>query len=399
MIDLMMKTLKIFFLMNVPILFILVYSNCQTTKKKDSSNNDISKNWVKGKGRAQIYQNDVSHAKDRAIRDAKKDAIRRKLGDLIKSKTITESGVWLKGEISAKTEGLVKDYKLTSEIQSSELYKVEIMADVYESDLVDQVDSLLSDWESPVLFFIVKEKYAGKSHSHYDNDTTQALSEFFINKKFIINKTSKWQSLLKPPVKINKISKLISKNISVDFDLLVFGDTECSNSGKVKLGGSVTNMTSAQISSNISIFDIHTQRLIASASVRKPNAHIDFKFACKNGIRNKIIPSIAEQLFSQMLVKWGKEYGSGKAILLNISGKFSYEKLYQFKIDLGNEVRGVVDVIERSFKPNKAMFEVIYNGKVEDFVEEISNKELTFRLKIINKSGRRLSVKARLRKN
>ena len=113
------------------------------------------------------------------IRYAKRDAIRRKLGQLIKSKTITESGVWVKGEVVARSEGLVKDYRITSDRQSKDYYAVEILADVNPSDLTDQVQDLLDDWEKPVMFGVVSESFARKKNDPYSNDTLQALEEFF----------------------------------------------------------------------------------------------------------------------------------------------------------------------------------------------------------------------------
>ena len=361
---------------------------CKTTSK--FVNNSNSLHWVKGEGKAQIYQNDIAFAKDRALRDAKKDAISRKLGDLIRSRTITESGVWVKGEISSQTEGLVKDYTIISEVNEGELLRVHILADVYESNLISQVEKLLSDWEKPVLFSIIQEQYSKDKHEVYDNDTTQTVSSYFLNKGFDVNKTSTWQSKLKLPVDSTEISSLIAKNTFVDFDLLVFGNVLCTDSGKVKVNGIQSDFNSAQITMTLSIFDIHTQRVVATSALQKPNAHTSFDTACKLGIAEKIGPELLDNLFNQMIHKWGKEYGSGRSIFMELTGNFTYKQIYELKIAITNELRGVVDVIERHFDTHKTILEVIYTGKVADLTEEILNKNLGYKLTFKSKQGSKL---------
>ena len=362
---------------------------CQSVPKKK----DIlpREGWVKGEGRAQIYQNDASLAKDRALRMAKKDAVRRKLGELIKSKTITESGVWVKGELSAQSEGLVRDYEIQSDHSFRDYYEIKILADVSQSELVDEVQSLLDDWEKPVIFGVVSETFVKTNHDPYSNNTLQALEEFFINQGFLVNKISSMQTALSPPISTSKIMKIIKKKkIEPDFDLLVFGKTTCLNAGKINYGGVKSNMSSAQLNTFISIFDIHTHRLIASASEIAAYPHIHLESACSNGIAQKVVPKLASKLFKQMLKKWGKEYGSGKSFFLDIEGRLPYKKLYKFQIILKNEIRGVVDIIERKVAPKKNSLEVVYQGKVKDFMEELMNKETNLLLKLKYKQGRKL---------
>ena len=80
--------------------------------------------------------------------------------------------------------------------------------------------------------------------------------------------------------------------------------------------------------------------------------------------------------------------------LLEIKGNIPYKKLYDFQIVLRNEVRGVVDIIERNFAKGIVSLEIIYEGKSIDFVEEIMNKKLPIALKVISKSGRRLFLRS-----
>ena len=383
----------------ISLLSLLLLINCRAADKKIvGADQDATQGWTKGEGLAQIYQNDIALAKDRALRAAKRDAIRRKLGELIRSKTIIDSGTWVKGEVSANTEGLVKDYKITSENQSSQIYKVKILADVYESDLINMVENLLKDWEKPVMFGIITEtiQFSKRKESPYFNNALQGLEQYFLEKGFILNKTSNFQKFLKPPVGITKISKTLSqKNLEVDFDLLVFGSSKCQSGGKIKYDGFQSELVSSQVTVAVSIFDVHTRRLVASASGSEAFPHRDFTIGCAEAFSKKLMPKLGQDLFEQLIKKWKKEYGNGRPLLLEIKGNIPYKKLYDFQIVLRNEVRGVVDIIERNFSKGIVNLEIIYEGKSVDFIEEIMNKKLPISLRVVSRSGRRLFLRTR----
>ncbi|MDH5719485.1 MAG: flagellar assembly protein T N-terminal domain-containing protein [Spirochaetia bacterium] len=355
-----------------------------------SANTGSGGDWIKGEGIAQVYQGDVALAKDRAIRAAKKDAIQRKLGQLIESKTITDSGVWVKGEVTAKSRGLVKDYEVVREHKIGEEYKVTINAHVESSNLKSAVDDILSDWEQPVMFGIIQEKFGANAQDAYDSHTLQGISEFFLSKSFAINKTSSWQGKIKPPLSIEQISQFSEKN-EADFDLLVFGKTTCNDKGKIKIGNTESNMISAQVNIDISIFDISTRRLISSAAQHSAQGHIDFESGCRAAIK-KASKKLQDNLFKQMLTKWDKEYGSGKTIILEINGTLPYKKLYDLENDLRDQFRGVVDVIERNVNSSKAVLNVIYSGQVKDFSQELIQKKLSVSFDVKEKSGRKIVV-------
>ena len=379
----------------VLLMILTLIAGCRSAAPKTTETSHMQQGWTKGEGMAQIYQGDVSLAKDRALRAAKRDAIRRKLGELVRSKTITESGVWVKGEVSAQSQGLVKDYMVVSNRQASQAYKIEILADVPAPGLIDAVEDLLNDWEKPVMFGIVTEIIQSKKESPYFNNALQGLEKYFLEKGFILNKTSNFQRFLGHSVNISKISKIFAqKKLEPDFDLLVFGSSKCYNAGKIKYQGFKSNLFSSQVTASVSIFDIHTKRLIASASGSSAYPHMNFNIGCSEGFSKKLMPQLGDRLFKQMLKKWKKEYASGRPILVELKGKIPYKKLNDFQIVLRNEVRGVIDIIERNFSSERAALEIIYEGKTVDFVEEFMNKKLPLSLRLISKSGRRLFLTA-----
>ena len=369
-----------------------VFLFCKTVNQATVVSNS-KRNWVKGEGRSQIYQNDLAHAKDRALRDAKKDAISRKLGDLVSSHTIVESGIWIKGEVSSKTEGLVDDYSIVSEMVEGDIVHIDILAHVKESLLVSQVNTMLADWEKPVLLTIVEERYGNDIHNNATNYTTIELNSYFLQKGFDVQDETSLQSTF-PKKNTSTILNWLENNNS-NFDLLLFGTVVCSNKGPLILNGSPTVLQSVDISFSLSLVDVHTHRLISSQNYLKPNVHNSFEVACKNGIRDKSIPEVAPLIFSDMVSKWGREYGSGQSILIELTGTFNYPQIYKLQTDISNEVRGVINIIERSFETTKVVWEVIYRGKVSDFTEELLNKEFDSKLSFKSKQATRLFIEVK----
>ena len=370
-------------------LFIIFLNYCSSGSRQRVSYSNHVKNWIKGEGIAQIYQDDISLAKDRALRKAKKDAVKRKLGELIKSKTVTDSGVWVKGEVSARSEGLVKNYIIFFERRKGDVYEVSIKAHIIESAIKERVEELISEWERPIIYTIVEEKFDRSRNNPYDNTTTQEFTEYFLKQGFVINKTSNWDKSLSSPITISKVSKLTKLNKALDFDLLLFGSTKCKNLGKIIKS---SKLLSSQVDINLTLFDINTKSIIATSKSHSAAAHISFDTACINAT-SKAMKSINSSIFNQMLKKWDKEYSRGKLFILELKGNYSYKNLYDLENDLREKIRGSVDVIEKSYSKYKSILHIIYQGQGKDLAQELVNKNLILPLKILKRSGRKFLIK------
>jgi len=374
---------KIFLTSILPLFLLSLQPGCESTQEKESSG------WIRGEGMAQIYQNDLSLAKDRAIRAAKKDAIARKLGEMIESKSIIDSGVWVKGEISAKAEGLVKEYKIKSERSQDGIYYITISAYVEPADLKNSVESMLQQWEKPVILAIISESFDSKKNGLYDNSTISSISQYYLEKGFSVNRKSSWQKRLSHPVEIEDVMDL-SNTYSPDFDLLVFGNTNCENNGNIM----DSKLISAQIDLSISILDVNTGDLIATRQAHAAAAHINFSTACRTAIE-KAVTSIQDNLFSQMVQKWKKEYASGKTIVLEIKGALDYDSTYRLENEIKNSFRGVVDLFEKSIQPSRKILHIVYTGQTRDFMEELKHKRLSVKLTVEKRQGNLVTVTVR----
>ena len=113
--------------------------------------------------------------------------------------------------------------------------------------------------------------------------------------------------------------------------------------------------------------------MLAAVTTTKSASHLN---AVTGGTKalELVAKSAAEQLLTQVLDRWSKDVGGAAALNLTFNGVKKSKQLRLLKAFLTNEIRGVENVIQRSFKKGKALFEVKYKGSMQQLVEELEEK-------------------------
>lgn len=325
-------------------------------------------------GIATIYQNDIALAHDIALRNAQKNAIEKELGVLIESREITESAVWVKGDITATSSGMVSDYKILNKKIEGNTYILQIAAQVKKAELKSRAAELIENWQRPRLYSIIDYTRLNEQQDIFHNRIISNNNNFFIERGFSFTRSSNWQNKLTPPVTTDKIEDL-KNQLSPDFDLLVFGKARCSFSDNKIMSQYGSSLKPVTLEAELVIYDIHTGHVIAENSELAAYSHINAASGCTLALDKKLMPAMSKSLYNQMLNKWQKSYSKGREFLLEIQGGIAYRQLDQFKKELRNKYRGVIDVIEKSYDSNKARLIVVYNGKASDFSQELTHKK------------------------
>src|SRR4030043_2154041 len=81
-------------------------------------------------GVAVIVGNNIPGARDKALDDALRKAVEQAVGTIVSSDTMAENFKVIHDKILAQTTGYVERYKILSEMQDGELYKVKVQAEV-----------------------------------------------------------------------------------------------------------------------------------------------------------------------------------------------------------------------------------------------------------------------------
>ena len=114
-------------------------------------------------GQAAVVNNDVALAKERAKKDAFRNALEQVAGVKVQSVTTVKDFQLVSDAVSAKAEGMIKEYKILEEKVEGGVASVKIDAMVSKSVVEDGFPLLLMEANNPKVAFIIAERMAGQT--------------------------------------------------------------------------------------------------------------------------------------------------------------------------------------------------------------------------------------------
>jgi len=153
-------------------------------------------------------------------------------------------------------------------------------------------------------------------------------------------------------------------------DIVIVGRAIASDIGNTYPGSKLRTL---QANTSIRAINVNNAEMLAAVTTTKSASHLN---AVTGGTKalELVAKSAAEQLLTQVLDRWSKDVGGAAALNLTFNGVKKSKQLRLLKTFLTNEIRGVENVIQRSFKKGKALFEVKYKGSMQQLVEELEEK-------------------------
>lgn len=97
---------------------------------------------VIGKGQAQIFNNNEGSARNQALRNALRDAVKQGVGVLLDSNTIVKNWTVIQDEVYSSARGFVKQYKVIRDEKSNGIWFIEIEAEVATGQIKDKLADL-----------------------------------------------------------------------------------------------------------------------------------------------------------------------------------------------------------------------------------------------------------------
>jgi hypothetical protein len=357
-------------------------------------------------GLAAIISRNIPAARDKAIDDALRKAVEQAVGTLVSSDTLTEQYKVIHDKILAQTTGYVQNYKILSEKQEGEVYRVKIQAEVGRANLTNDLRALgllhvLA--EKPKVMVIMEEKVMGVFGTTAFEDVGQAESTLI-------------QRLLASGFNVVD-PQTVKANLSRDQALRILeGDNNAAAAAGLQYGAQIvisgkafsknaggkildTQMQSLQATLQARAIRTDSARIIASRSEQGRQAHIDEVQGGALAIK-QAMERMATPLINDILAQWRSEaYGRSKEITLIITSLVSYRHLSAIKTFLEKGIQGVKAVHQRSFTAGSAELMLDYGGKSSNIADELANRKFTgFRLEPTNVTPSRVDVKAVLEK-
>ncbi|MEW6417299.1 MAG: flagellar assembly protein T N-terminal domain-containing protein [Nitrospirota bacterium] len=362
--------------------------------------------FIIAEGVAVIVGGNIPGARDKALDDALRKAVEQAVGTLVSSDTMAENYKVIHDKILAQTTGYVEKYKVLSETQDGELYRIKVQAEVGRDNLMNDLRALgllhvLK--EKPKVMVIIDEKVGGLYGTTGWEEIGQAESTIM-------------EKLLNAGFNVVD-SQTVRANITRDNALrLLEGDPEAAAAAGLQHGAQVvitgksfsknaggklygTQMQSLQATVQARVIRTDDAKVIASRSETGRKAHIDELQGGALAIK-EASEKLSDVLIADILSQWKKEvYGRSQEIQVIITGLVSYKQLSTIKNFLEKEMQGVKAVHQRSFTSGVAELMVDYGGKSSNIADELVNCKFTgFRLEPTNVTPNRVDIKVIVRK-
>lgn len=342
-------------------------------------------------------QGDPAIARDNAIQDALRKAVEQAVGTMVASETLVENFQVVKDNIYNKSTGYIKEYKIVKESPGKDLHTVTISAVVGTGDLKNDLGALglmHARVGKPRTLFMIAEQnigqeillywwgswgsrggaaFAGQSVEMAVSETV--LKEEFLNRGFnvidISAVTGKFE--ISNAYRIADLTNTGAQEIGrkMGAEIIIKGKA-LAKEGPRTAGSSVGSYL-ADIT--LSVVRVDNGQVLASARNSAPARHVSQHVGGNQAIENAA-RGIADKLVEQITAKWTAETSGGQLIQLTIRGLGGMKDLIKIKEFLRGKVRGVQNVIQRSFEKGEAVLEVDAKSSAQQVGDELAAKPI-----------------------
>jgi hypothetical protein len=358
---------------------------------------------VQAKGEGSYYDGDLARSKSEALEAAFRDAVEQASGVFITSESETREFDLVKDEVLTHSQGFVKKYAVVREGRDAELYRIVIDAEVEKAAFVKDMDAALEllyqrVGKPRVMAFIREVNNPLNDASGIGTDalgvTEKEIRQILLKQgfKFIDARTAGGQNIVAQVVGGAQLQRNQAVDLArqADAEILILGNAQVQYKGKIQ------SFHSVQSNLSLDVVRVDNGQVMASESVTAPGIHVDAVTAGINGLKkaaNDITPKMMEQV-SYLWVKERNEGGRYEIVVKNIS----YGDLLAFRRALGNQVRGVKQVTQRSYTDGVALIEVQSKDRLESLAEALYNTKFDkFKVDIEDVKSNRMIVSVRSR--
>ncbi len=362
--------------------------------------------FVAVEGVAAVIGGNAAAARDKALDDALRRAVEQAVGTFISTDSMTERYRIIHDKILVQSAGYVKNYRILTEKQQDNLYRIKIHAEVGNTALRNDLQALgllqvLA--EKPKVMVIMEEKVAGMFGTNAWEAIGQAestlIEELLANGFTVVDAQT-----VKANIPRDRALRMLSGDnqaaaaagLQAGAQLVLVGKAMSKNAGGRVMGSSLQSLQAVVQARAIRADDAF---VIASRSARAAHAHVDEMQGGTIAIE-KASKNLANNLIQDVQQNWrGETYGRSRQVTIALTGLVSYRHLMAVMDFLKKEMQGVKEVHQRSFIIGSAELMVDYTGKANHIAQELSLRKFTgFRLEPLTVTPNRLDVKAVLEK-
>lgn len=334
---------------------------------------------VEATGYAVISGGNTLVARDAAISDALRKGVEQAVGMLVSSETMVQDYQALSDNVYTKTQGYVKEYKIIREGQLQEVYQVTVSATVAMGEIKNDLDALgllMVKLEKPRVLFLITERglginndtlyTVGASGAEADVPAAEStLKEVFLNKGFQVVDISASPDKIETGGTSSELSRDKARKIgrALNAEIVVKGKSVVREGMRIpesRIGAYLADITA-------DVIRVDDGAVLASAKGHGAARNIS---DVSGGVdaSGKAAFELADKLVEQIIARWT----SGSMVRIRVSGLTDYSKAADFKNLLKKQVRGVVNVYQRSFDDGTAIFDLDAKVSAQQIADDLS---------------------------
>jgi hypothetical protein len=324
---------------------------------------------VTASGSSLVVKDDVPDARKGAVLDAKRNAVDQ-VGSQVIAKTVVENFELVKDLIITKADGYIHRYNILEEGRKGQDYSVRISADVSSSALIDDATLIYNEMDKPRLMVVIPEVRGDEIIPTSQAETR--VIQFFLEKGFsLVDQSTALQNIRK-----DELRKIAEGDSQAAAKVGLRAGAEAVVTGSASLGGteSVRGVLYAS-RSTVSLKAIRTDNATIYAVSNQSGTEAE---ATEESAQRKALDTAstraARDVFWKLVKKWNEETISGTEIEMVLSGvTFSSLKFFAGVL---KDMKGVSEVIQRSFDVPTAILTVKYQGDAMRLADQLDSGDL-----------------------
>lgn len=323
-------------------------------------------------GVAVIQEGNLPAAREAAVVDALRQAVRQVVGTMVESSTLVENSQLVTDKIQTKTGGYVTTSRLVGERQESGLYRVTVEAGIDRNLLGRDLEALGLLYRragKPRIMILVTDSLGGAPLGELVAETE--VSRLFIQQGFKvvdqvlvgnIRQSDQAKQALRGDV---KAAQALGQQLGAE--VLIVGDA----AGEPAMrGGPLGGMVSVRARVQARAIRADTGEVLASAGTSAPGVDLTDAMAARKAITTAADRWV-EAVLPVLIAKWTRETGGDNAVVLVVSG-LSAPQVDRFKDVLVAKVAGITGIQPRGFAANVATFEISGAGTGPSLAEALA---------------------------
>lgn len=356
---------------------------------------------VTAQGRATIFA-DQAQARDQAIQDALRKAVKQAVGMFLTSETEVHNFQLVKDDILTKTQGYVQRYDIASEGPQGDTYYATVHAWVKTTPLKDDLAALgvlMAAKDNPRVLLCITEVTPGDGNKYWWGGygglmvAENTMANELAKKEFIIvDRTTA------PPPDIS-VGPSLSDRQAVKFGKHY--DAEVVLVGKAVVSGgshvgrySGVDMRSFSCTMSVRAVRVGNGRVIASNTATAAAVQMDLTRGVHDAMK-KAATQMAERLGNEIIALYGKEVSAATMITMLVRG-LSYGDYVLFRGQMTRFVRVAERVHHRRYSGGVGYMDVEVTGNADDLAAALATQGLqSFAVEVTDVGSDKIEVQAR----